>query len=174
MRGGVKAFSSSISADKLLALGNTKAAMLECWASADTLFSNFGRTSCFFSWEPLQPGVNLPQPYLGFCSVQDYLQLATGGAPFANLTPGSMTSLHHVAVTWDGTTTTSYIDGVKIAESALPWHPEQWTTGAKLYVGNQQHNPRPLIGQLYLLAIHDRCFNADEVLRHAKAGLAAH
>jgi len=173
MRGGAKAFSSSIAADKLLALGKTKAATLECWASADTLFSSFGRSSCFFSWEPPQPGGNVPLPFLGFCSGQDYLQLATGGAPFANLTPGFMTSLHHVAVTWDGATTTSYIDGVKMGESALPWNPEQWTTGAKLYVGNQQNDLRPLIGQLYLLAIHDRCFSADEVLRHVKAGPSA-
>lgn len=174
LRGGAIAFSSSIPADKLLNLATTKAATLECWASADTLFSPFGRSSGFFSWEPLQPDVRLPQPYLGFCSVQDYLQLATGGAPFANLTPGFMTSLHHLAVTWNGATTTCYLDGVKIAESALPWRPEQWAAGAKLYVANQQNDMRPLIGQLYLLAIHDRCFSADEVLRHAKAGPAAH
>lgn len=178
LRGGAKAFASSAPADKLLALRQAKACTLEVWESADTLFSQFARSNCFFSWEPDQPGVETPLPYLSFVAGQDYLQLAPGGAAYTNLMPGFVTSLHHVVLVWDGAMTTGYLDGVRLGESAIAWNPNAWAAGAKLYVGGQQNsgpqsNARLMTGQLYLLAIHDRAFTPEEIQRHYKAGPSA-
>lgn len=171
--GGVKTLASRAPADKLLTIRDTKACTIECWASASTLFGPFSRANGFVFWEPDQPGVALPQPYLGFTSSQDYLQAIGGGPTLANIGPGFATSLHHVVLTWDGTITTTYLDGDKLADARLDWNPAAWTAGARLYVGGQQNGARTLVGQLYLLAIHDRCFTQAEVRRHYKAGPSA-
>ena len=182
------AMKSTVAADKLLKIKETKACTLEVWQSASTLFGPYRRSGCFFTWEPAPPedGIRPSKdllaegiPNLAFYFSQDYISVANGGIAIqANAKPvwfaGMLTSLHHLTITWDGNATTCYLDGVQLSDAVtLPWNIDKWVKGAPLMVGNQTNNFRGYPGSLYLLAIHDRCFTADEVKRQYNAGPSA-
>ena len=179
VRGGSKPLKSALAADKLLAIKQSKACTIECWASCETLYGTPGYAGTFFSWETDQPGVQAPIPQLGFGNFSNVFVVAPGGVAFQPSAPdviatGFLTSLHHTMITWDGKATTVYFDGVKIVtDTTTPWKPDAWTAGGHLYLGNQQNEGRAFPGAFYLMAIHDRCFSPDEVIRNFKAGPSA-
>ena len=159
---------------KLLALRKTQACTIECWFSPESMFAPPEKSACFFTWEPEDAGI----PNLGVGNYREYMMFTAGKTNLERDNPQTTfpwgyTSLHHLVITWDGSTTTSYIDGEKIATRKIPWTPEQWKAEYPLLLGNQQAGNRPFPGNVYLLAIYGRCFSPADIHRHYAAGPSA-
>ncbi len=160
---------------KLLALAKTRACTLEMWLSTDTIYPPSGWAAALFSW-----GAAEHDSYL---TVGHYFSGAPGnviaippGARFdvqdtdTLQAPGFRTGLQHIAVTWDGTTTTCYINGKFAGSRTLSWLTARWSAAGTLTLGNLSDYSKGYRGTFYLFAIHDRCFTAAEVGRHYMAG----
>ncbi|HEY3417678.1 MAG TPA: LamG-like jellyroll fold domain-containing protein, partial [Armatimonadota bacterium] len=165
------------SAEKLKALADKRAFTIELWVSTDTIYPPNPPTpwkGCMLAWEqsPTQRNLAVGQWSENFC--------ATGTGDFDTNNTACMLSgggfrigLRHLAVTWDGTNTTLYMNGLKAATKALAWNPAQWDLSAPLILGNQQDGQRPYLGTFYLLAIHDACLSEAQLLRNYQAGPSA-
>ncbi|HOF89793.1 MAG TPA: hypothetical protein PLZ36_17075, partial [Armatimonadota bacterium] len=171
---GVQPMMTVNSAEKLMAIAQTKQCTIEAWLSTDTVYPPTGWMGCMFAWEADQTRRNFA---LGHQSTA--LVFAPPAAPLVGgdqrnlVTQGFRTSLQHYVITWDGTTTRSYFNGVKQAERAVAWQPEKWVKDYPLLVGNQVDLSRAYLGTYYLLAIHDRCLTEADVTRHYDAGPSA-
>ena len=166
-------------ANKLQAIAQTHACTLECWVSATTRFPPGGSMpylweGTIFSWGNQNGALNLA---LGHHTETG--ALVTG--PGMPLTPvggrtlsfrGFHSGLLHVVVTWDGTVTTAYLNGVKRVTRPYPWNTAQWQPGVVL-LGSLLGHERPFLGAYYLLAVHDRAFTYEQVRRHYHAGPSA-
>ncbi len=166
---------SAKTAGKLMTIAQTKQCTIEAWISTDTIYPPTGWIGCVMALE--STGIDKRNFALGHQSGS--LLLSPRATPITvgdnrNLiAPGFRTSLQHYVVTWDGTNTRCYINGVKVADKIIAWQPEQWTRDAMLVLGNQLDLGRAYLGTYYLLAIHDRGFSDDEVKQHYDAGPSA-
>ena len=154
--------STTANADKLLlALAKTKACSLEFWVSTDTIISNM----ILLWW-----GDNWPQGNIGIAQSMGTLMTTTAGYTVKmEEFPGNKyyTSLHHYVITWDGKTTTAYMDGSVLWARELNWAPEKWTKRNQFILGQS------FLGTYYMFALHDRSFTSDEIKRHYQAGPSA-
>ena len=148
-------------AAKLLAPAHTQACTLEYWISAATIYTPYqlfawgtSPTACNFALEDLQY-------YLLYST---HAQSVSGGDPTF---PCLRSGLQHYVLTWDGTLTRVYRNGAFVSEKVIPWATAQWQASYPFTIG------RAFLGTFYLLAIHDRCFSAEEIKRHYLAGPSA-
>jgi hypothetical protein len=161
-------------AEKLMGIAQTKQCTIEAWLSTDTVYPPTGWMGCIFTWEQSQEKRNFA---LGHQSTS--WMLAPRNTPLVvsdarnHISAGFRTSLQHYVITWDGTTTRSFLNGVKQIQKAVAWQPETWAKEYPLLLGNQVDNSRSYLGTYYLLAIHDRCLSEDDVKRHFEAGPSA-
>ena len=167
---GPAALTTAVPPKKLLALAAHQACTLEAWISTDTLYPPSGWSGCLFTWE--KPGERQNISLLHFSAslaVAPHVVNINGNPrPF---TAGNFhTGLSHLVVTWDGTTTTCYIDGTSIGTSTMAWGEKDWNPDALLQLGTLADAQRYYLGTYYLLAIHDVCFTPEQVTRHYQAG----
>jgi len=167
---------------KLAAIAAAKACTVECWISAATIVPRTDGTGCLVSW-----GAGNTTRNFAVDTWWRWLALIPPGAVVGPATSRPYdywitdldhevfrTSLHHYAVTWDGTTTRVYRDGKCMgANPNRQWNPEKWHPDRPLLLGNQDDRQTNYQGTYYLLAIHDKCFTEAEVLRHYRAGPSA-
>ncbi|OPZ87095.1 MAG: hypothetical protein BWY76_00635 [bacterium ADurb.Bin429] len=171
---GIQPMMTVQSAEKLMAITQTKQATVEAWLSTDTVYPPTGWMGCIFTWEADQTRRNF-----AFGHQSTSLLFAPPSTPLVGgdqrnlVTQNFRTSLQHLVITWDGTITRSYINGVKQVEKGIAWQPEKWVKDYPLLVGNQVDLSRSYLGTYYLLAIHDRCLTAEDVKRHYDAGPSA-
>jgi hypothetical protein len=165
---------SAAPATKVRAIQQTRAATLELWAATDTVCPptpNWQSVwiACGAPRGPMTLYLGNQQGRLGFSADR---QNSGRELSFAGLISryGAQTSLHHFAVTWDGTTSRLYRDGQLLAEAPIAWALDQWSDTDVLAVGNAPMGSLGYIGTLYLLAVHDRAFTAGEIQRHFQAG----
>jgi len=183
---------------KLMALAEKKAATIELWLDADTLYTPTDWVAGLLAWE-------LPHEQRNFAIAQYnfYLAVATPGVTFepsqgSTFTHVMRTGLLHVVVTWDGTLTRYYVNGDLKGTVTRDWQPTRWSAAAPLLLGSlaegqpNYHDriarflgPRPdilanaremnhcYLGTFYLAAVHDKCFTDEEVKRHYQAGPSA-
>lgn len=79
--------------------------------------------------------------------------------------------LQHVVITWDGITGRTFFDGKeRTGLSELTGLLADLNPEGRLLLGNSRAKDANYLGSYYLAAIHDRCFNPEEVLRHFNAG----
>jgi hypothetical protein len=189
----------SAAVPKLMTLAQRKAATVELWVATDSLYPPTTWLGGLLAWEKPGEARNLTL-------AQSYYDLAVGvaGTTFNPKSGGAArfkalrTGLQHLVVTWDGTVTCAYVNGVKFGTDLLDWHPERWAADAPLLVGTladgqpnytltlaKHYGPAPYIlpqqtemqhcylGTFYLAAIHRRCLSPDEVARHYAAGPSA-
>ena len=168
--------SSNAAADKLLPLNRGGA--FECWISATTLYPQTGWQGTLFSWDATEGAVTRRNLAVGFNSWM--LLLATGPGsvldlknPFTLQVPGLRLGLRHIVITWNGTKTVTYMNGVRLAENTFNWRTDLWSQNAVIHLGNQVEDPRTYLGTYYMLAIHDRPLSTEQVLRHYQAGPSA-
>ncbi len=156
--------------DKLLSIAKTHAFTLECWLSADTLYPSTEWIACLLAWEKNATQQNLAIGYhFGNLDIPPQQALAWGSKNAVEFS-GFHNGFQHVVVTWDGIVTRVYMNGKSIGEAHIDWQPEQWVKDAPLIIGNQFDGKYPFPGALYLLAIHDRAFTENDVLRNYQAG----
>lgn len=167
---------SNGAADKLMPLSQGGA--FECWISATTLYPQTGWQGTLFSWDATEGAVTRRNFAVGFNSWM--LLLAAGPGSVLDLqnsytlqVPGLRLGLRHIVISWNGTKTVTYMNGVRVAENNFNWRTEQWSRNAMVHLGNQVESPRTYLGAYYLLAIHDRPLSAEQVLRHYRAGPSA-
>ena len=159
---------------KLMAIAKAHACTLEFWVSTDTIYPATGWSGCLLSWEMKPDQRNFAVGHLttnlAFAPHNSQI-VGNDGSVF--LADGFRTSLQHYVVTWDGTTTRGYINGKLAAEKKIDWAVESWSPDFVLFLGNQMDLQRNYLGTYYLVAVHDRCFAADEVLHNYQAGPGA-
>lgn len=166
---------SATPATKLMGIAQTKQCTIEAWISTDTIYPPTGWLGCIMAWETNA----LDKRNFAIGQQSTSLLLAPQNVPLnagdnrCLIVPGFRTSLQHYVLTWDGTTTRSYINGVKLVERVIAWPTDTWTRDAPLLLGNQADSGRSYLGTYYLLAIHDRCLGDEEVKRNYLAGPSA-
>ncbi|MHB9108443.1 MAG: LamG-like jellyroll fold domain-containing protein [Armatimonadota bacterium] len=170
--------SSNTAADKLLPI--KRGGTFECWISATTLYPQTGTfwEGTLFSWDETEGAVTRRNFAVGFHSWMMLVAAGPGSvlnttSPFTLQVPGLRLGLRHVVVTWNGTKTVTYMNGVRVAENNFNWRTDLWSQGGVIHLGNQVEEPRTYLGTYYLLAIHDRPLTAEQVLRHYQAGPSA-
>lgn len=190
---------SNAPATKLMALARKNACTIEAWISADTISPPTEWAGCLLSWESAANRQNLSlyhQFFAGatFMSALIVAPLGTGLADYRALrVDGFRTGLSHLVITWDGTQTLVYRNGVRLdmqimqmphgfkdqptgavqrlpGPTVLPWRSAEWDAAARLLLGAESDARHPFLGTYYLLAIHDTCFTPAEVERHYQAG----
>ena len=174
---GTGSLTSSTTTEKLMKLADKRACTLEFWMSMDTLYASQDArfNTCYACW-----GTTGGWGSVNFSVGSYYTFFFADSHAYTHhdfmdqSVDGARTSLHHFAFTWDGFTTTMYVDGEFQGRLYLPWGQESWNaTDAVLALGNNLLNAQPFIGAYYLFAIHDRCFNNDEIRHNYLAGPAA-
>lgn len=188
------------------ALKRSHAATIEFWLSFDTLFPPVDWLGCLLAWQQDNNHRNLAivhQCWNILCARSPAFtprrdEMAIFSTVNAKPDTGLRTGLQHLVITWDGTTTLLYRNGVVLGRSNWPWHPESWSDDAALILGNLTAVPRcanyetthflhianyifseqhgkdyTFLGAYYLLAIHDRCFTQAEIQRHCEVGPSA-
>lgn len=173
---------SQSSLRKLAALKAHRAATIELWVSTDTSHPTEGWLGALLSWERAAGQRN----FLVGIHTNTFILAPPGGQFDPNTRIrnyplihgsfncyGARTGLQHLVLTWDGTTTRAYANGVRIGMATTSWQPERWELDAPLLLGNQSDGERTYLGAYYLLAIHDRCLPDAQVRRHYAAGPAA-
>ena len=166
-------------ATKLAAIAATNACTLECWVAPTTRYPQWGRwprvwEGTLFSWGArggLQNFALGHHTETGVLLAGPTIQLTPSDARTCTF-PGFHSALLHIVITWDGDTTTIYLNGVRQTERTYPWHPAQWTPNV-LQLGSLLDQERPYLGAYYLLAIHDCALTAAQVQRHYRAGPSA-
>ncbi len=159
---------------KLLGIQKTKAATLECWLAADTIYpaNPGGWTGAFLAYD------NDATRNFALGQGSEYLIMAptdvklNGGAERMYLW-GFRVGLKHIVVTWNGTDTTFYMDGAQVLTQRYDWSVEKWNADASLYLGNQPDGIFGFVGTFYLAAVHDVCFTPEQVLHNYQAGPSA-
>lgn len=164
---------------KLNSIAVHNAATIECWVSYDTLYPPTTPPIYWegniVSWENLRGGRNFS---FGFHSY-NLLLAAVNGAdlqkfnPRTCWTPHNHIGLQHEVVTFDGHFSCFYVNGKLVDEKHYKWEPQYWQPDMPLTFGNEPDHQRPFLGTYYLIAIHDQCLPAAQVLRHYQAGPAA-
>ncbi|MHB9024750.1 MAG: LamG-like jellyroll fold domain-containing protein [Armatimonadota bacterium] len=161
-------------AEKLKALAEKKAFTIELWVSTDTIYPPIGWKGCMLAWEmtPAQRNFMVGQWSENFsATAQGDFDTNNAGCIWSG--GGFRIGLRHLAVTWDGTSTSLYLNGQKVTTKAITWNPDRWDVNAPLLLGNQQDSQRPYLGTFYLAAIHDQCLTDAQLLRHYQAGPSA-
>jgi len=171
---GVNPLITAHGVPKLMAIAKARACTLEFWVSTDTIYPATGWAGCLLSWEMKTEERNFAVGH-----ITTNMAFASRNAPIASgdanvfLGAGFRTSLQHYVLTWDGTTTRWYLNGVMVVEKKLEWPTDQWSPDYALFLGNQADLGRNYLGTYYLVAVHDRCLNDADVLRHYQAGPSA-
>jgi hypothetical protein len=81
------------------------------------------------------------------------------------------TRLSHVVYTRGKTgQATFYLNGQKQAATTVTGNCSNWDAGYHLALANELTQDRPWLGEMYRVALYDRAFDGDQVLRHFKAG----
>lgn len=186
---------SATPAKKLMALADSKACTIEAWVSADTNCPS-DEAACLLSWEavPGQQNFSILHKFYAGGGYMTALVIAPCKSDLndiANPLPlhlqGFHTGLSHIVITWDGTQTTAYRNGVRMGPvisaegmggsftnltgpQPLAWHPEDWHADARLILGALSDGHRYFLGTYYLLAIHDTCLSEAQIQRHYQAG----
>ena len=167
---------------KLMAIARNKACTFEFWVSNDTAYFPNHWLGCLLTWEADSSRQNIlvgghkadliaaPSGTRFDPSYDDNFTDLNGAY---NAYMAFRTSLHHIVITWDGTTTRGYDDAKPFDAQHINWNIDQWNADAPLLLGNRTDGQRNYIGSYYLVAIHDRCFTAAEVERHYLAGPSA-
>jgi len=168
---------------KLMSVAKNKACTVEIWASNDTSYFPQHWLGCLLTWEK-----DINQRNLLFGGHKATMALAPFGARFDPLSYDNnspnlegaynaymafRTSLHHMVVTWDGTTTRGYTDGKAYDVQQINWNVDKWVADAPLLLGNRTDGQRTYLGTYYLVAIHDRCLSEAEVKHNYQAGPSA-
>jgi len=159
---------------KLMRLAKNKACTLECWVSPDSVVqSEQVMCGCLLSWQKNN------QANFGIWYYGNQLQITREGAERRGGSPiSAMNSyhigLHHYVLTWNGKIATWYVDGERMTQqTGRMLDPDKWTSDAYLQLGDLGNDTSNFLGTYYLLAIHDRCFSANEVQHNYKAGPSA-
>ncbi|MHB0938512.1 MAG: LamG-like jellyroll fold domain-containing protein [Armatimonadota bacterium] len=185
---------------KLMSVTQKKTCSIELWFSPDTMYPPTYWLGGLLEW-------GLPNEVRNFAVAHIWwdLILSPYGTTFqpwrgrATVNKEVLrTGLQHAMITWDGTTTRSYVNGKLVGESRNAWREAQWHPDAPLIVGslaagqpnyqvdiarayqigtwimpNRPEMQHCFLGSLYLAAVHDRCFAPDDVQRHYQAGPSA-
>lgn len=93
-----------------------------------------------------------PNGFPGFYSM--------GGAHLQGATAMPVNTWHHLAMTWDGTTKTGYLDGTVAGTAALA--PPANDTGV-LSIGDRASSSIPLVGTLDDFVFYDRALSGAEI-----------
>ncbi len=153
---------STGSVPKLMALAKVKAGTLEFWVSPDTCYPATG-SGCLLAWKVGGKS--------NFDVVHQYDALSFKNQQ--SLTCAFGIGLHHYVVTWDGATTCCYGDGKLTSTDKVDWGSDHWLRDGALLLGNDEQLGCNFLGTYYLVAIHDRCLPAAEVLHNYLAGPSA-
>ena len=152
---------SAEQAEKLLLPAKTNACTVEFWLSAETIIG----TNMPFWWGDSWENVNLAVwKYAGELHCSTIAYTAKAGDVAGNI---FYSSLHHYAVTWDGTTTTAYRDGEVIWHRPVDWATGRWGKRSSFVLAQS------FAGSFYLFAMHDRCLTKADIERHYLAGPSA-
>jgi hypothetical protein len=161
-------------ASKLLGIQQTKAATLECWVSADTIYpaNPGGWTGAFLAYHTdTACNFSFGHGAENLIFAPTDVKLNTGTDRLYAW--GFRVCLQHVVAAWDGTETTLYVNGNKLVTKKCDWLTSRWNPDASLYLGNQPDGVFGLVGTFYLAAVHDTCLTPEQVLRHYQAGPSA-
>ncbi len=148
-------------AQKLLAPAKTHACSIEFWLSADTIYYPYS----LFAWEQSAEARNLELNHMQYLLL--FSTHAQTAPPSDQSFPCLRSALQHYVITWDGTTTSVYHNGIVVAQRPIPWAVEQWQADYPFTLGGG------FLGTFYLFAIHDRCLTPEQILRHYQAGPSA-
>jgi len=171
---GVTPLMTTADVPKLMALVKSKACTLEFWVSTDTVYPATGWSGCLLSWEAKTDKRNFAVGHIStniLFAPRNAQILGNDAAAF--MAAGFRTSLQHYVLTWDGTTTRWYMNGKPLGEKKVDWLTDQWMADAPLLLGNQSDLQRNFLGTYYLVAIHDCCLSAENIMRHYQAGPSA-
>lgn len=168
---------------KLMAMQKSNAGTLEFWLSAATNDTPTDSRGCLLSWGE-QGGGN--KRNFTFTHVWYTPQLIGPDAYYYERQwqgPNWIAyyqdyqfcpRLQHVVIAWDGKNAHMYYDGKeRTSNGDLSGLAKKWTADAPLLLGNIGDLSQNYIGTYYLVAVHDRCLTAAEVLRHYQAGPSA-
>lgn len=163
----------------LQAIKQSNACTVELWTSLDTVYPPWSKdygvyTSVMLSWD-LPGAAKDTRRNLSLVQFGAHLEIALRDVVISKDLPHVLnsilrTGLVHLAISWDGTTTTCYRNGEKLIPVTIPWSPEKMLPGAPLILGNSADNAYPFFGTCYFLAIHDRAFTPEEARQHYLAG----
>ena len=178
---GPEPLRTSENATRLKALAENKAFTFEFWLSPDTNDPPTGSNGTLLSWGDVggnTRNVTFQHNWYnlvltGNTTYYDYRAQQMVGPHWQSnyLEMPFHMGLRHVAISWDGASGFIYIDGrlrtsvgdlSKIFEGLNPEMP--------LLIGNTSALNANFMGNLYLVAVHDRCLSATEVQRHFNAG----
>ncbi len=181
---GPEPIKSENGVEKLMAIARNKACTIEFWVSSDSAYFPIHWLGCLLSWEKEAGKQNfligghkanfIAAPYgalFNFNNQNNDNFPDITGSYSAYMAFG--TSLHHLVMTWDGINTQAFTDGVAFDKQQVVWNIDKWVSDAPLLLGNRTDAQRQYLGTYYLVAIHDRCFTADEIKRHYLAGPSA-
>jgi hypothetical protein len=181
---GPEPIKSEAGVEKLMAIARNKACTIEMWVSNDSAYFPIHWLGCLMSWEKEAGKQNFligghkasfiatPNGALFDFSPRNDDNVPTiTGSYSAYMAFG--TSLHHMVMTWDGTNTQAFTDGVAFDKQQVNWNVDKWVADAPLLLGNRTDSQRQYLGTYYLAAIHDRCMTGDEIKRHYMAGPSA-
>jgi len=185
---------------KLMALAEKKACSVELWIAPDTMYPPTYWLGGLLEWGLPNEVRNFAVAHLWWdllISPRDSTFHPWRGRDIINARV-LRTGLQHVMVTWDGAVTRSYINGNLVGTSQTSWQQTKWSPEAPLIVGslaagqpnyredicnaynigtwimpNRPEMEHCFLGSIYLAAVHDRCFTAEEVERNYKAGPSA-
>ena len=173
---------SSLSADKLCAIADSKQFTLEVWQSLDSMQPDsleraYQTSVSIMSWDE-ESNRNPNQANMSISGFQNKVYLLPKGSAwrpnYENMnTPGVNTNLHHFVITWDGRATSLYEDGeYKWSQYNINWVPQNnaFNKDYKLHVGNLANGFSPIYGSLYFFAMYNRAMSAEEILNNYKAG----
>ncbi len=172
------------SANKLMALAKSNAGTIELWTAAATNDTPTNSMGCFVAWGENGRGERnftfshhwyTPQilgPHARYLERDQRWEGPRWTSFYLDMQYHPY--LQHIALAWDGTHATMYIDSVpRTSNGDLTDLTKDWNPNAPLTVGNLANLSENFMGTFYLLAIHDRCLTADEVKRHYLAGPGA-
>jgi len=172
---GMNPLTSAHGVPKLMGIAKTHACTLEFWISPDTLYSTTDNNGCLLAWEVRKNQQCLTVGHshnaLTFAMINED---AKRRYPTAVLkVDGFRTGLQHYVLTWDGTVTRWYLNAQMTGIASLDWAVDRWESDDLLFLGNRMDLESNYLGAYYLVAIHDRCLPAEEVLRNYLAGPSA-
>ncbi len=167
---------------KLAALKKSNAGSIEFWLSAATTDPPTHSQGCLLSWGELQNGTR------NFtCMHVWYNPQLLGPGAFYNVADERWQGPHlggteyrfypyleHLVFTCDGNVGHVYVDGKEVKSDVnMTGFSDNWSENAPLFLGNIGDMSLNYIGTYYLVAIHDRCLPAAEVLHNYQAGPSA-
>ncbi len=180
------------------ALTKATAGTFEFWVSLETIFPPVDWAGCLLAWQHSNTRRNL-----AIANMREYLVLTraatfTPRADTVTAFSSIRTGLQHLVITWNGTTTSCYVNGQLLGQAPYAWTPARWFHDAPLILGNVSAIPRcdpdetsrflhnasyilkeqhgkdySFLGTYYLVAIHDRCLPPAQVQRHYEVGPGA-